>query len=271
MNKPEPAIRITVDPTNPGQFFACCGLLELADRLWPGAEGWFDDGEFCVATQGTLREALTALTRFEAVEVLHVNEVPVKALFAPLDLTLSKDGSLKMRLDPWMKLVRQKQEVVADGNRPWNFWSGQQTSLRIWTPLRKALIDQITRMPSHRGEDIFSILTPLPGRFGFDPGAAWNALDTGFSPNEQNMDVASSPAVELLAAVGLQRFRPPLGDSRTQFTYCTWGKPLAVSVAAAAMCGTIDIPRSVSFQGRVVSRGSYAALGFSNPLQRSNA
>ncbi|TWW08183.1 hypothetical protein E3A20_26890, partial [Planctomyces bekefii] len=24
---------VNVDPTNPGQFFACCGLLELADRL----------------------------------------------------------------------------------------------------------------------------------------------------------------------------------------------------------------------------------------------
>ena len=36
------SIRITVDPTNPGQFFACCGLLELADRLWRGAEGGFE-------------------------------------------------------------------------------------------------------------------------------------------------------------------------------------------------------------------------------------
>ena len=35
-------IRVRVDPTNPGQFFACCGLLELADRLWGGAEGWFE-------------------------------------------------------------------------------------------------------------------------------------------------------------------------------------------------------------------------------------
>ena len=32
---------LTVDPTNPGQFIACCGLLELAGRLRPGAEGWF--------------------------------------------------------------------------------------------------------------------------------------------------------------------------------------------------------------------------------------
>jgi len=43
MNNPEPSIRVNVDPTNPGQFFACCGLLELADRLWPGAEGWFEE------------------------------------------------------------------------------------------------------------------------------------------------------------------------------------------------------------------------------------
>ena len=41
----KPNISIPVDLTNPGQFFACCGLLELADRLWPGAEGWFETSE----------------------------------------------------------------------------------------------------------------------------------------------------------------------------------------------------------------------------------
>ncbi len=35
-------ISIPVDLANPGQFFACCGLFELADRVWPNAEGWFD-------------------------------------------------------------------------------------------------------------------------------------------------------------------------------------------------------------------------------------
>ena len=35
-------LSINVDPTNPGQFFACCGLLELADRLGSGSEGWFE-------------------------------------------------------------------------------------------------------------------------------------------------------------------------------------------------------------------------------------
>jgi CRISPR-associated endonuclease/helicase Cas3 len=50
---PEPTIRVAVDLTNPGQFFACCGLLELADRLWPGAAGWFSESgrEFCIRTE----------------------------------------------------------------------------------------------------------------------------------------------------------------------------------------------------------------------------
>ena len=49
MSKPEASIRVNVDVTNPGQFFACCGLLELADRLWPGAEGWFKRDQFHIS------------------------------------------------------------------------------------------------------------------------------------------------------------------------------------------------------------------------------
>lgn len=45
---PGPSVCVRVDPVNPGQFFACCGLLELADRMWGGVEGWFenDDAKF---------------------------------------------------------------------------------------------------------------------------------------------------------------------------------------------------------------------------------
>ena len=40
---------VMVDVTNPGQFFACCGLLELADRMWSGAEGWFESAWFHIS------------------------------------------------------------------------------------------------------------------------------------------------------------------------------------------------------------------------------
>lgn len=41
MSHPEPTIRINVDVTNPGQFFACCGVLELASRIDPHSTARF--------------------------------------------------------------------------------------------------------------------------------------------------------------------------------------------------------------------------------------
>ena len=43
---------VTVDMANPGQVIACCGVFELANRKWPGAEGWFDGRQFRVAIPG---------------------------------------------------------------------------------------------------------------------------------------------------------------------------------------------------------------------------
>ena len=55
MSVANPNITVNVDVANPGQFFACCGLLELADRLWPRAEvvgafsvPHFDRSSFCI-------------------------------------------------------------------------------------------------------------------------------------------------------------------------------------------------------------------------------
>src|SRR5713101_7923646 len=59
------SIRINVDPTNPGQFFACCGLLELAYRLRPGAEGWFEGKSFCISGGGELAELIRGVISAE--------------------------------------------------------------------------------------------------------------------------------------------------------------------------------------------------------------
>ncbi len=82
-------IRVNVDPTNPGQFFACCGLLELADRLWPAAEGWFEKGEFLIACNGTLTDLLDHLLAvpLELVDESDIYSSPAQ-LGYPFDLTL---------------------------------------------------------------------------------------------------------------------------------------------------------------------------------------
>jgi CRISPR-associated protein Csx14 len=257
---------VNVDPTNPGQFFACCGLLELADRLWPGAEGWFADGRFHVTCAGELSEVLSALVGAVPEQVTRLdNGLEVKPLLAPLRFSLGA-GNIQFVLDTWMAIGVEKGVVVTRANPPWNFWSGQQTPLRIWGPLQGAIAEMLPRLdPLHPGR-LFEHRQFLTGRFGFDPGPAWNALDAGFSPNEQGIAVESSPAVELLAAVGLQRFRPRMFAGRDTFTYATWGVPLPPSAAAPAAGVAVRFDPSVRYRGRVVARGQYAALGYSSIL-----
>lgn len=265
-----PSIRVNVDPTNPGQFFACCGLLELADRLWPGAEGWFTDDlrKFHIECDGSLREILAILVMDAPSEItrLECNGLEVRPIIAHLKFSFDGGSTTAITLDAWTRIQSFKGVISVAANSPWNFWSGQQTSLTIWSGLRDELVVQMRRFSSAEYEDLFNQRLFQKGRFGFDPGPAWNALDAGFSPNEQGMEVESSPAVELLAAIGVQRFRPVMHRTRESFIYTTWHDPMSPSIAAAAMVGAMLKPHSTRFRGCVVSRGQYAALGFSYPI-----
>ena len=96
----KPTLSIDVDVTNPGQFYACCGLLELAERLWPGAEGWFDDSSFHVgcgaATTSTdiVQGVMTVAAQLTA-ETVPSNHCDRK--IAALNLPC-----IGMRLDWWL-------------------------------------------------------------------------------------------------------------------------------------------------------------------------
>jgi CRISPR-associated protein Csx14 len=265
-NNTESRICIRVDPTNPGQFFACCGLLELANLLSDeGAEACFINDKFCLTSSKSLCDLINALVETPPKALSEIeNGIQVKPLIAPLQLTLCNKQGIGFILNAWMTVKINKGAVITDANPPWNFWSGNQTSLQIWSALRAELIKQLNESKETLlSENLFFERKPLSGRFGFDPGAAWNALDVGFSPNEQSMYVASSPVVELLAAVGLQRFRPQLSKDKNSFIYALWETPLPPGVACVAASGFLPPASSSFFRGQVVSRGSYAALGYS--------
>lgn len=67
-------ISIPVDVRNPGQFFACCGLLELAERMWGAAECWFEEREgiFVISAENAtcFLDVLEALTNAKVVHEL---------------------------------------------------------------------------------------------------------------------------------------------------------------------------------------------------------
>ena len=277
MNKPNPNIVVPVDLTNPGQFFACCGLLELADRLWPGAEGWFEGQEFCVRFDGDLRTLLTCLVldppqaRDFACETL-----PVKPIVAPLAITLDADATDRLVLDFWTKIIIKSGSAQAVAAPPWNMWSGNQKSLRIWLQLRDELRvivagDEPTKTkPCTNVQllDLFCQTRPLTGRFGFDSTAAWNAQDVGFSPNDQGMAVESSPATELLAAIGLQRFKPVIENDIVQ--YQLWNTAASPAIAATFACSGIQ-HSGTRYRLEIVNRGKYSAFGKSRPMKGESA
>src|SRR5205823_936267 len=62
-----PDINVDVNIRNPGQFFACCGLLETSSRIWPNSEGWFETTgrrtTYCLATSSGHNDPLGEIVR----------------------------------------------------------------------------------------------------------------------------------------------------------------------------------------------------------------
>jgi CRISPR-associated protein Csx14 len=138
----------------------------------------------------------------------------------------------ELRLDWWL-------DAYGDGDKSeLKVWAGQQTPERnlralqdIWRKINAA---QPERVGSRA---LFSQRWPETG-MGFDPSSSWKAIDIGFSPDEQQINVLTSPAVEILAAIGLQRCRPErFGDRGRNFIYRAWAEPLEIVVAPAAIGG----------------------------------
>jgi CRISPR-associated protein Csx14 len=189
--------------------------------------------------------------------------IPVKPIIAPLEIALDGTSS-PLVIDFWMRVAMVRGAVQAVANPPWNCWSGHQTPLRIWLPLREALKVILGEKSDAELLSLFTLTTPLTGRFGFDSAAAWNTLDIGFSPNDQGMAVNSSPAAELLAAIGIQRFRPWVSEDHGRISYSTWSVPAGAIVASAMAFFTV-FGHGTRYELPVVTRGQYAALGHAKP------
>src|ERR1035438_8354347 len=76
-----PEYRIPVNPSNPGQYFACCGLFELAELAAPGGEALFEGGSvFALNT-----DALMPPQRFELLP--HLGDERYEVTLEPLDFS----------------------------------------------------------------------------------------------------------------------------------------------------------------------------------------
>jgi CRISPR-associated protein Csx14 len=256
-------LRISLDPCNPGQFYACCGLIELFDMTGAQTLSKFEvdwrrprEATFVLTSETTLELSaiLQAIREAEykplpRPEAEAEDKAPDKDSIAPLRVTIF---GRELVLDWWLGCFHHKAHWL-------KCWAGQVTTQKLFSILPTLVADK--KFPFDEG-----VLTTT--RFGIDPRSAWVALDLGYSPNVQGQESQTYPVVELLGAFGLQGFRPA-GSRAKGFTYHLWLQPLprlvARTVCARAWAGC----ESATYQFSLGERGSYKYFSFAEPLMSS--
>jgi CRISPR-associated protein Csb3 len=286
MNTPNPTIRVALDPTNPGQFFACCGLFELADRLWGGAEGWFalSPATFCLypmrqGVDASAERLIAELGRCRLTNAMTEDEVQ---RLEDLSRMKAKDREKTPGLDGEKKALERRwredpiilhppfnlridwfRDDRAGGSR-FKTWAGQQSVIDIATAMMKPVAagrwsgvvpDQWLGLPA--GDD------SLPFNFDSDLGGQASAIDVGFSMDPlkgidpARMRIRTRPLIELGAFVGLQRFRPLAVPGENRYLLWLWHDPLPPEVACAAACGMVSRSGSQGYEFRLLYRTKY--------------
>jgi len=274
MSNPTPNITIPVDLTNPGQFFACCGLLELADRLWSGAEGWFVNREFHLRCDGSFAALAKVLRQFVVTNTMSAAQ---KARLEELSLMSKKDRERagledeKKTLDALRReepiLFQSSLELRIDwfcdefsGGSRFKTWAGQQSVLDITTAMHAGLCQVDAADESTLWNCACGV--GLPFNFDSDLGGQGSALDIGFSFDPlaasqlTRIEGTCKPGLELLGFIGLQRFRPREIPGKNRFVYAAWQQPLPPSVAAAAACRAIPTD-DACYEFRLLYRTKY--------------
>lgn len=246
---------IAVDLANPGHYFACCGLLELAYRKWPGAEGWFDKAGFHIA-HNAAPLSLQELVREIVAAPLDIADTEAEVKTAPLILR----GPFQLRVDWWLSNT---------GMARLKTWAGQQNVHRIARAMQHAIDTETPDLLSYatvvRDADA-TAKTVEP--FYFDARRFAHALDAGFSIDKQGLSTSAYPAVEFCTLLGLQRFRPSQdGNNKWRFIYGTWSTPLPPLVAAAASAGAVTTSGTYRFGLHFRDdQKRYKAFGFSQTI-----
>lgn len=289
----EPSISVRVDPTNPGQFFACCGLLELADRLWQGAEGWFDEP----GTNFFLRSVSAGAVTSPTTLFTNISRCSLKNGMTELQLQRRQDlPSIRKRVSEPLEIEKLDEEKkILDtlwreapisllepfnmrldwfldkraGGSIFKTWAGQQSVAEISFELQAALRDDVWNGTT--ADEWLTKSTNVDGLpFNFDSNLATvgSDLDLGFSLDPLRASKASiipvpiRPLLEFLAFVGLQRFRPleigenlPRRDRRYRFA--SWSDPSPPQIASAWACCVTGSPDSWVSEFKLLYRTEY--------------
>lgn len=273
MNSP---IMINVNPSNPGQFFACCGLLELANRLWNGAEGWFEQSEFCIQRKKNpsyddSRELLSGISSTKISSTMSEEQITRLKKLKNLNKKL-RTPEIDQETE-WLNSLWEGEQLrfaspfdisfdwwsdSRSGGSRFKTWAGKQFVIDIVRAVQALLrTDSWKNLPSTRWLTEPASDGSLPLYFDSDNGCQSSSIDVGFSLDSLELRSRTRPLIELAAFAGLQRFRPQEDKSNGSFTYVAWTNPLPPMLASVACCGALHQPRATTFEFRLLYRSKY--------------
>ena len=222
---------VPVDLMNPGQVFACLGILELADALLGDAVAAFDwSGEretlFRVSADGVEPPVERALCFLEEARI--VARAPVGStnpdgwkpswgdapeVDDPDEPFPYRDPSSPATLPVVLRDGHGNEAVLehwGDSTRRDNvkFWAGSAgyPGAAIARDAIKAVRDKIRQ----HANDPFGLSAVQTNSFRFDWRRDYIPVQDGFSPNKhgKNIQMVGFPLVEILAAIGMTHARP---------------------------------------------------------------
>jgi len=231
---------IPVDVFNPGQVFACLGLVEAADVLLGDADGAFDWSDadhvrFCLRARGEASPVTSVLEFLARAEV--IGEVPADS--RNIDAWKSAWGTLRSRPraegypfpDPpspatVVCILRHGDKAIAIDH-----WGDETTrdNVKFWAgaagypgvALARDALELVRDRAATSASDPFALGAPQSSSFRLDWRRDYIPIDSGFSLNAHGGRIESVgfPLVELLGAIGLSHARPLRPSPRNKLEY----------------------------------------------------
>lgn len=264
---------IPVDLYNPGQVFACLGLLELADLLLGNAQGAFDWSDptktfFRVAALGDESPVECAIDFLRKASVTSYSPHRLESKdwltsWGPEPVQINTDrepfpfpipespATLPARLssgEHHFDLIHWGDDLRSSGRDNVKFWAGSRGY--PGAALAHDALALIKTMPADITADPLNASERQSSSFRFDWRRDYIPMEIGFSLNAHSGDrfcTVGYPVVEMLAAIGLSFARPKC-IKKLEYHYAVVsvpaGKPLLDPVFLRAALGVAALPFS---------------------------
>lgn len=292
---------IQLNPYNPVEYLAACGVVEILARFDADALSWWelDKQPRCwlesrideAALLRCLKQTLTdwsawqtsANVASEAVEQDDEEEMEETAEESNEGLLLSltfhlNDQKATLHLDWWYETLNKQRRVETKGKSAWKMYAANQTAEKIYCKMMLEAASLLQQTPITKISELIKLSVGMKGRFGFDPRSSRNALDAGFSANDLGLRVATYVFAEMLSSIAVQSFFPHrakqsggITSSRgwienNAFQYALWKSPLPITLARMAASGAaINRDNLALSQAERVMRGKFSNFKMAKP------